>query len=84
MKTIQVQIEDLEYDILESWLGVGRVELWLQHALDNKIRQRVDASVFEATDQNPKKLSKETKLVLLAKTKLPTREDRDGLEKQHA
>jgi len=73
MKAIEVRIENLEYDILESWLGVGQVELWLQQALDNKIRQRVDASVLEHTDRNPKKLSKETKLVLLAKAKLPTR-----------
>jgi len=83
MKTIQVQIEDLEYDILESWLGVGQVETWLQHAIDNKCRQRTDASIIEHTDRNPKKLSKQERLDLLKDVQLPTREERDrisGLE----
>jgi len=77
MKTIQVQIEDLEYDILESWLGEGQVEVWLQHAIDNKCRQRIDASVVEHTDRNPKKMGREAKLALLADVKLPTREQRN-------
>jgi len=77
MKTIQVQIEDLEYEILESWLGVGQVETWLQHAIDNKCRQRTDASVLEHTDRNPKKLNKQTKLDLLKDVQLPSREKRN-------
>lgn len=84
MKTIQVQIEDLEYEILESWLGVGKVEEWLQHAINNKVRQRVDASVLEMTDRNPKKLDKATKLNLLKNITLQTREQRDAMEKQYA
>jgi len=80
MKTFQVQIEDLEYDILESWLGVGEVEGWLQHAIDNKCRQRVDASVLQHTDRNPKKMTKESKIALLKTVALPTREERDGVE----
>lgn len=75
MKTITVQIEDLEYEILESWLGVGQVKAWLQHAIDNKCRQRTDASVLEHTDRNPKKLSKEDKLILLKNVTLPTKEE---------
>jgi len=81
MKTIQVQITDLEYEILESWLGVGQVEAWLQHAIDNKVRQRTDASVLEHTDRNPKKLNKQTKLDLLKDVQLPSREERDQLTK---
>ncbi|MBW1711222.1 MAG: hypothetical protein JRJ73_15325 [Deltaproteobacteria bacterium] len=77
MKTITVQIEDLEYEILESWLGVGQVKAWLQHAIDNKCRQRTDASVLEHTDRNPKKLNKQTKLDLLKDVQLPTRAERD-------
>ena len=83
MKEITVQIEDKEYEILESWLGVGEVEPWLQHAIDNKARQRTDASIIEHTDRNPKKLSKQEKLDLLKDVQLPTREERDrisGLE----
>jgi len=76
MKTIQVQIEDLEYEILESWLGVGQVKAWLQHAIDNKIRQRTDASILEHTDRNPKRLSKEDKLILLKNVTLPTKKER--------
>lgn len=72
MKTIQVQIEDLEYEILESWLGVGQIEAWLQHAIDNKCRQRTDASILEHTDRNPKKLDRQAKLDLLATIQLPT------------
>jgi len=79
MKTIQVQIEDLEYEILESWLGVGQVQPWLQHAIDNKVRQRTDASVLEYTDRNPKRLSKESKMALLKNVSLPTREERDAI-----
>jgi len=77
MKTIQVQIEDLEYDILESWLGVGEVEGWLQHAIDNKCRQRVDASVLQHTDRNPKKIDRISKLNLLKDVQLPSRVERD-------
>ena len=76
MKTIQITISDKEYEILESWLGVGQVEVWLQHAIDNKCRQRTDASVLEHTDRNPMKLDKQSKLDLLATVQLPTREDR--------
>ena len=76
---ITVTITDQEYDILESYLGVGMVQPWLQHALDNKIRQRVDAAVLEYTDKNPKKMSHEQKLNDLSKVTLPTREDRVGV-----
>jgi len=59
-----------------AWLGVGQIKAWLQHAIDNKIRQRTDASVLEHTDRNPKKLSKEDKLILLKNVTLPTKEER--------
>jgi len=75
MKTIQVQIEDLEYDILESYLGVGKVEAWLQHAISNKCRQRTDASIVELTDRNPGKLRRAEKLALLEGVDLPVRKD---------
>ena len=78
MKTISVTITDKEFEVLESWLGVGEVQKWIQHALDNKIRQRIDASILEVTDRNPAKLLKETKLALLKNIVLPIKEKRDG------
>lgn len=81
---IVVTITEDEKKVLDSWLGEGKIQEWLQHALNNKIRQRIDASVLETTDRNPKKLSKETKLKLLKNIALPTREERDNLEKQYA
>jgi len=73
-------LTDEEKKILDSWLGEDKIQEWLQHALDNKIRQRVDASVLEHTDRNPKKLTKEDKITLLKDVVLlPTREDRDGV-----
>jgi len=73
---ITVVITEDEKKVLESWLGVGQIKAWLQHAIDNKIRQRTDASVLEHTDRNPKKLSKEDKLILLKNVTLPTKEER--------
>jgi len=77
MKTIQVQIKDKEYEILKSWLGEGQVEVWLQHAIDNKCRQRTDASVLEHTDRNPQKLDRQAKLNLLKDVALPSRAERN-------
>ena len=77
---ITLTISDDEKKVLDSWLGVDKIQEWLQHALDNKIRQRVDASILESTDRNPKKLSKEAKFELLKAVALPTREERDGLD----
>ena len=68
-----------EYAVLESWLGVGEIEKWIQHALDNKIRQRVDASIAENTAYNPKKLDKTSKMFTLSTITLPTRKQRDGI-----
>jgi len=76
---IIVTITEEEYAVLESWLGVGEIEKWIQHALDNKIRQRIDASILECTYLNPKKLTHDEKLEELGKAELPTRESRDGL-----
>jgi len=76
---ITVTISDKEFEILESWLGVGQIQPWLQHAIDNKVRQRTDASILEHTDRNPKRLSKESKIALLKNVSLPTREERDAI-----
>jgi len=76
---ITLTITDEEKKILDSWLGEDKIQEWLQHALDNKIRQRVDASILEHTDRNPKKMTKEAKISLLKDVVLPTREGRDGV-----
>jgi len=77
---IIITISENEKKVLDSWLGEDKIQEWLQHALDNKIRQRVDASIMELTDRNPKKMDKQAKLDLLKDVQLPTREERDGEE----
>ena len=74
---ITVTIPDEGKRILESWLGVGQIQPWVQHAINNKLRQRIDASMLEETDKNPKKLKEDNKLLILKDIKLPTREERD-------
>lgn len=74
---ITVTITDDEKRILDSWLGENKIVEWLQHALSNKIRQRMDASLEEVSKLNPKRLTREEKLVELAKHVLPTRDERD-------
>jgi hypothetical protein len=74
---IIVTLTQGEFEILESWLGIGEVQSWIQHALDNKIRQRTDASILECTDRNPNKMNKQAKLELLKGVVLPTRVERD-------
>jgi len=75
---IIVTLTDKEFEVLESWLGVGAVQPWIQRALDNKIRLRVDASILKHTNLNPQKMTKDDKLTKLSKIELPTREMRDG------
>lgn len=75
---ITLTVTDDEKKVLDSWLGEDKIEAWLQHALDNKIRQRVDASILEATDRNPKKMTKADKFGLLEGYTLPTKKERDG------
>lgn len=75
---ITITITEDENRVLESWLGVGVAQTWLQHAIDNKIRQRMDASIKEHTDRNPKKLTYNEKVILLNSAQLPTRAERDG------
>jgi len=74
---ILVTITEDEKRVLDSWLGEDKIQEWLQHALDNKIRQRVDASIMELTDRNPKKMDRQAKLDLLATIQLPIRAERD-------
>lgn len=74
---IIITITEEEKRILESVMGVGTIQGWLQHAIDNKIRKRTDAYILELTNLNPKKLTRKEKLVELSKVELPTREDQD-------
>ena len=74
---ITITIPDDGKEVLESWLGIGGIQSWIQHASENKLRQRVDASILEETDKNPKKMDQVAKLEILKNIKLPTREERD-------
>jgi len=75
---ITTTISDDGEKVLKSWLGEAGIKDWLQHAIDNKLRQRVDASILEHTNLNPQKMTKDDKLIKLSKIELPTREMRDG------
>ena len=76
---IIITIPDEGAKVLESWLGVGQIQPWLQNAIDNKLRQRIDASIEEYTDKNPKKLTQSDKLLVLKDVVLPTREERNNI-----
>ena len=76
---ITITISDEGKRVLESWLGVGEIQPWLQHAIDNKLRQRLDASIVASTNLNPKKLTAEQKIAELSAIALPTRVDRDAV-----
>lgn len=71
---IIITISDEEKRVLESWLGSEQIQPWLQHAIDNKLRQRIDASILEHTDKNPQKMIQADKLLILKDIILPTRE----------
>jgi len=76
---ITVEIPDEGKRVLESWLGEGQIQPWLQHAINNKLRQRTDASVEESTNLNSKKLEEADKILALKNVVLPTRDERDGI-----
>ena len=72
-----VELTEDEVRVLDSWIGEDQIQPWLQHAIKNKARQRIDASIMETTDRNPKKMTEEAKLALIKKMTLPTRAERD-------
>jgi hypothetical protein len=72
---IIITITDREKEILEHFLGEDEIQSWLQHAIDNKLRQRVDASVLQYTDYNPSKMSMEDKMSTLSGIDFPPRDD---------
>ena len=66
---ITFTISKEEHDVLESWMGVGAVEGWLQHALDNRIRKLLDHKILTDSDMNPKKMDKVDKLLEIKRIK---------------
>ena len=79
MIIVPITITDEQKRILESWMGKGTIQAWLQNAINEKFRNRVDASIMEHTAYNPKALSIEEKLKILSKIDLPTRQQRDEI-----
>ena len=77
---ITITIPDDGKAVLDSWLGPDQIQTWIQHAIDNKLRQRIDASILEETDKNPKKMDQTAKLAALKDITLPTRVQRDKTE----
>ena len=75
---ITITISDKAMEVLNSWLGEGGIEDWLNNSVTNKIRRRLNATVLEMTDRNPKKLTRAEKFALLDGLTLPTRAERDG------
>lgn len=72
---IEITISDDKKRILESVLGVGEIPGWLQHAIDNKCRKRIDSYILDLTNLNPKKMTEEEKLTELSEVELPVRDD---------
>jgi len=62
---IIITISEDETRLLEGWLGVGKIQDWLQNAINNKIRQRADATILEQTDKNPNKFTIAEKLDII-------------------
>lgn len=67
-----ITITKEEQKIIDNWLGTGNFQAWLQHAVDNKLRQRIDATILAKTNINPKKLTTAQKLAELKKIDLLT------------
>lgn len=76
MKTYTIEITDEEDIVLRSWLEDP--QQWLEDAFNNKIRKRIDASIEEETNFNPKKMAHDDKLTELSKIALPTKAEREG------
>lgn len=75
---ISVTISEEETRLLDSWMGKNQIQPWTEHAIENKLRQRVNASIRESTTWNPDKMSKEEKFEALTKVELPTFEERNA------
>lgn len=76
---IEIEISNDKKRVLESVLGVGEITGWLQHAIDNKCRKRIDSYIEQLTNLNPKKMTEKDKLIKLKKIDLPVREELDQL-----
>ncbi len=74
---VTVTIPDDGVKVLDSWLGEDQIEIWVQHAVDNKLRQRTDACILEETDKNPQKMTMTDKLNALKDVTLPTKANRN-------
>jgi len=58
-----VEITEEEDKVLRAWLDDP--QKWLEHALRNKLRKRLDGAIVVLTDKNPKKMTHEEKLAEL-------------------
>ena len=75
MKTITLKISDEEYKAMEHI--VPSVEEWIDHALNNKVRQCVDRIIEKHTDRQAKKVPMIEKLALIKNLELKTRKEQD-------
>lgn len=73
---VSIELTDIEEKVLNAWLGVDGMKDWIQHVGENKLRQRIDASILEWTNLNPKKMTQENKMIELDKITFPTKEER--------
>lgn len=75
MPIYSITISDKEDKVLKFWLE--NPQQWLENAFRNKIRQRIDASILEKTNFNPKKMNYDDKLIELEKIILPNKAERN-------
>lgn len=80
MFTYTRQIKDEEMKAVEHF--VPDFKEWIDHMIEHKIEQRVNALVKDNSDKQPKKIIHSEKLAIIAGLNLSTRKERDQLEEK--
>jgi len=75
MKSITIDIDDLDYEILET--DMVDVQEWVENAVREKIRRLTDRLVEEHSEYQADKIDRNKKREILKKVKLPKAKDRN-------
>jgi len=75
MPTITIQIDDLDYEILET--DMVDVQEWVENAVREKIRRLTDRLVEEYSEYQANKIDPHRKRQILSQVKLPKARDRN-------
>lgn len=80
MFTYTKQIKDEEMKAVEHF--VSDFKEWIDHMIEHKIEQRVNAIIKDNSDKQPEKMAHDEKLGIIAGLNLSTRKERDQLEEE--